>query len=100
MIDFFNVSTSKQEVKMEKQVFSKKLRTAVAFLFLCVSLFAFTAQSFSARNVPCKDCGSGQNCQNGNGLNTGYDNCTPILGAGTTEIVGCHIDASGWLNCG
>jgi len=81
---------------MEKQVFSKKLRTGVAFLFLCVSLFVFTAQSFSAKNVPCKDCGDMYNCYIGNGLNSGYKNCRHIFDPAHGDL-GCQV--SGWGKC-
>ena len=84
---------------MEKQVFSNKLRTGVAFLFLCVSLFVFTAQSFSAKNVPCKDCGTPENCQNGNGLNSGYSNCIPRQWKDVPGVQYSGCDVSGWGQC-
>ena len=85
---------------MEKHVLSKKLRTAAAFLFFCVSLFVFSAQSFSQKAVPCKDCGSLGNCWNGNGLNSGYRNCVDIIhynDDGSYDIVGCNV--RGWGDC-
>ena len=38
-------------------------------------MFAFTAQSFSARNVPCKSCGNEESCNEGNSWDTGFPGC-------------------------
>jgi len=51
-------------------------RNIVAILFLMFSFLLFVIQAISVQPGDyCKDCGNTENCDSGNGLDTGYADC-------------------------
>ena len=66
---------------------SIRLKNVFAIAFLIASLFLFAFQVFSvAPGGVCYDCGNDNNCQNGNGLLSGYDSCEIVVNSNGTPI--------------
>jgi hypothetical protein len=45
------------------------------FLFVLIFFFVLLIFIFPAKQTTCRDCGSIENCMNGNGLYSGYNAC-------------------------
>lgn len=84
---------------MRKKIYHSK--NAIAFLFLMVSILLFVFQAYSVQTGSyCKDCGSPENCDNGNGLDTGYAECTwGYYPPPFNNYMWCEVNTATW-GCG
>ncbi len=73
--------------------FRKSKVLLFSILFFIISSVNFVLLGLNG--TPCKDCGSFYNCENSNGLNSGYQTCSITY---INNIPYCNV--SGWGNCG
>lgn len=66
-----------------------------ATVFLLSSMLIFSIQAI-ALGVYCKDCGNEDNCWQGNGLSSGYQDCQVFYDENGNPT-GCQV--FGWGNC-
>ena len=64
----------------------------LAIIFLLSCMLIFVAQAVSVMTVWCKDCGNEDNCNQGSGLDSGYQDCW-IDNEGK-----CHVEIWGGCN--
>lgn len=72
------------------------LKQTFAIVILLSCLLLFVGQAVSVMTVWCKDCGDEDNCWEGSGLDSGYDDCKVKYDEQGNPI-GC--DLGRWLHC-